>query len=199
MQSLLSTRNIAIICFILWAILVLRGAMTAKDEDDFVVTVSQQEVQSFAKAQLSGIQQRSVEEDQEFCAIIFEDADGNLATTPLTQGKKASCDIAFFDEPGMRPLASFHTHAAYDRAYDSETPSVLDMESDIESGMDGYIATPGGRFWRVNAAAQKADMICGTACLRPDPDYRPCPRFEPAKSYTLSQLQSRQSGDNGLC
>ena len=199
MHGLLSTRAIIGICIALWAVIVLRGVMTAKDASDFVITVSHEQVQSFARAQLSAVQNRSIAENTELCAIIFEDSDGKLGTTPLISGKNASCDIAYFDEPGMGPIASFHTHAAFDANYDSEAPSILDMESDIASGMDGYIATPGGRLWRIDAANQLAVQICGVRCVPHDPEYRPCPGFEPAKSYTLAQLRARQSADDGNC
>lgn len=199
MNGLLSTRAIIGICIALWAIIVVRGMMSTKDESDFAFTVSQQAVEGFAKSQLAAVQRRSIAEDQELCAIIFEDSNGELGTTPLVAGQKASCDITFFDEPGMGPVASFHTHAAHDPDYDSEAPSVLDMESDIEGGMDGYISTPGGRLWRINAVSEDAIQICGENCLPQDPAYAPCPRFEPAKRYSLDELRARQSGDNGQC
>ena len=147
MPDFRSTPVILTGCLVLWVLVVLNAMMNTKGADEFVITVPQSEVESFAKRQLSDLQERSFSRDQELCAIIFEDSEGELGTTPLVSGEKASCDIAYFDEPGMAPVASFHTHGSFDLEYDSEVPSMLDMQSDIESGIDGYISTPGGRLW----------------------------------------------------
>ena len=107
------------LCAIAFVVMVARAFLNVKGPEDFVVTVTQSEVQAFAREQLNAVQQRSFKGDVELCAIIFEDSNGDLGTTPVREGEKASCDIAYFDEPGMAPIASFHTHGAHDRDYDS--------------------------------------------------------------------------------
>ncbi|MEO1647271.1 MAG: DUF4329 domain-containing protein [Pseudomonadota bacterium] len=198
-MSARTTRILFILMALVWAGIVARGIMNTKDADDFVITVTQEEVQAFARIQLNALQQQSFAQDVELCGIIFERSDGSLGASPTRQGDEASCGIAYFDEPGMRPIGSFHTHAAQNAAYDSEVPSLQDMASDAASGMDGYVATPGGRFWRVDARGPTAIQICGPGCLAQDPNYRPCPDFEPEQRYSYEDLTARQLGANPSC
>lgn len=176
---------------IVWVAIVLRAAFTVKGPEDFVVTVSQSEVQAFARVRLAAMQAQSFDEKVELCAIIFEDSDGNLDTTGARAGDEAACDLRYFDEPGMAPLASIHTHGAFDESYDSEVPSLIDLEGDIESQLDGYVSTPGGRLWRVDWQQARAVLVCGEACLEQDPAYRPCPGDAISPSYSLTQLTAR--------
>ncbi len=176
---------------ILWVAIVVRLAFNVKGPEDFVVTVTQPEVQAFARARLEEMQARSIAGNIELCAIIFEDGEGALDTTPVREGDEGTCDLRYFDEPGMAPVASIHTHAGFDVDYDSEVPSMLDLESDIESRMDGYVATPGGRLWRIDWQAPRAVQVCGEGCLTQDPAYRPCPDDPIATRYSAAQLAAR--------
>jgi len=177
-----------------WAVIIVRAYMNVKTADDFVITVSQSEVQDFARQQLNAVQEQSFAQNIELCGIIFERSDGTLGASEPRPGDEASCGIRYFDEPGMRPLASFHTHAGQSDKYDSEVPSILDLDSDHASGMDGYVATPGGRFWRIDATEPTAIMVCGAGCLKQDPTYKPNPGFEPQQTYSRADLLARQSG-----
>ncbi len=179
---------------IITAFIIVRAYLNVKSPEDFVITVTQEEVQEFARAKLSTLQEQSFAEDVELCGIIFEETGGTLGVTDPREGDEASCGISYFDEPGMRPIASFHTHAAYSDRYDSEVPSVLDLESDAAAGMDGYVATPGGRFWHIDASEPSANMVCGPACLTQDPDFKPCPVLDPQVRYSLPELRARQNG-----
>jgi hypothetical protein len=184
---------------IVWVAIIARAWMNVKSADDFVITVTQPQVQEFARTQLEALQQQSFARDIELCGIIFENSDGTLGATPPREGDEASCGISYWDEPGMRPIASFHTHGSFSREYDSEVPSMQDMQSDYASGLDGYVATPGGRFWRVDASGPTAEMICGEDCLSQDGDYVPCPASAPARSYSFAQLSARQTGTIATC
>ncbi len=199
MQNVRTTHMIFAICAIAWLVIVARTISNVKGPEDFVVTATTQEVQVFAREQLAALQQRSFAEDTEYCGIIFEDSDGDLGVTRILGGERASCDIAFFDEPGMAPLASFHTHGAFGEEFDSEVPSSLDLEGDIASGMDGYVSTPGGRFWRIDAQAGKAIKVCGPGCLPSDPAYRPCPAAQPEREYSVSSLRARFERGTAPC
>ncbi|QDH35069.1 DUF4329 domain-containing protein [Porphyrobacter sp. YT40] len=176
---------------ILWVAIVVRLAFNVKGPEDFVVTVTQPEVQAFARTRLEAMQAQSIAENIELCAIIFEDNEGALDATPVHEGDEGTCDLRYFDEPGMAPVASIHTHAGFDANYDSEVPSMLDLESDIESRMDGYVATPGGRLWRIDWQAPRAVQVCGEGCLTQDPAYRTCPDDPIAASYSAAQLAAR--------
>ncbi|MEL7445283.1 MAG: DUF4329 domain-containing protein [Pseudomonadota bacterium] len=194
-----STPLILGLCALLWVVLVLRAGMSTKEPEDFVTTVSQGEVQTFAREQLAALQQRSFSEDIELCGVIFEDSDGALGSTTILPGDRASCDIRFFDEPGMAPVASFHTHGAYGPEFDSEVPSLLDLQSDIASRMDGYVSTPGGRFWRVDWQSEEVVQICGEGCLPQDPTYRPCAGDRVVGQFSIHELEKRARGDLGSC
>lgn len=192
-----TTRILYVLFALAWVAIIARAYVTKKGPEDFVVTVTQEEVQAFARARLAEIQERSFAEGIELCGIIFERQGGTLGASPVREGNEDSCGIAYFDEPGMRPVASFHTHAGYDPAYDSEVPSILDLQSDAATGMDGYVATPGGRFWRVDARGPSAIRVCDAGCLPQDPAYLPCPGPTPAPRYSLAQLTARQIGGTG--
>lgn len=193
------TRVLYALFALAWVAIIVRVYVGRKDADDFVVTATQPEVQAFARNELSAIQQRSFDEGIELCGIIFERSDGSLGASPVREGNEESCGIVYFDEPGMRPLASFHTHAGYDPDYDSEVPSVLDLQNDAATGMDGYVGTPGGRFWHVNASGPTATRVCGTGCLPQDPAYQPCPASQPAARYSFEELSARQLGSRQRC
>ena len=184
---------------IAWVVIIIRAYTNVKTADDFVITVSQSEVQRFARTQLNALQEQSFAQDIELCGIIFERSDGSLGASDPRPGDEASCGISYFDEPGMRPVASFHTHAGQNDKYDSEVPSILDLDSDYASGMDGYVATPGGRFWRVDSTQPAAIQVCGVGCLAQDPRYKPCPAFEPEPYYSRPDLISRQTGSYSGC
>ena len=192
-----TTRILYILFALAWAAIIARASVTKKGPEDFVITVTQPQVQAFARAQLTALQPRSFAEGIELCGIIFERKGGTLGASPPREGNEDSCGIAYFDEPGMRPVASFHTHAGYDPAYDSEVPSILDMQSDAATGMDGYVATPGGRFWRIDARGPIALRVCDAGCLPQDAAYRPCPGAAPEARYSLAQLTARQLGGTG--
>ncbi len=186
-----STRLIFVIIAIIWVVIVARAYMNAKGTDALQPSLPQSEVEAFAREELDALQQPSFAGDRELCGIIFETAEGELGVSRPTSGDEASCDISFFDEPGMVPVASFHTHGKYSRQYDGEVPSLVDLESDIANGMDGYIATPGGRFWHIDHEARTARMVCGPGCLTTDPNFTECVGDAIARSYTLETLAAR--------
>jgi Domain of unknown function (DUF4329) len=184
---------------ILWVVIVVRLAANRSDEDDFVVTAAQADVQAFAHAELNAMQARSFAEKVELCAIIYEDSDGALGTSRLLAGDEATCDLRYFDKPGMAPLASIHTHGAFDENYDSEVPSLIDLEGDIADGLDGYVATPGGRLWWIDWREERAVLVCREGCLQQDPAYRPCRGDDLRAVYTLSQLAARNRDPMAEC
>ncbi len=123
-----------------------------------------------AREVLSGLQEASFREDREYCGYIGYDAAGVLIATAPTPGEQGSC---LPDEPDQINLltASYHTHGAYSPDYVNEVPSIDDVESDEAEGIDGYVATPGGRFWYVDTEDLVISQICGLGCLPSDPDF----------------------------
>jgi len=98
-----------------------------------------------------------------------------------------------FRNPDVTPLASFHTHAAYDEDADSEVPSFEDLRADIAEGLVGFVSTPGGRFWISDPQRQRVTQLCGLRCLPQDRFFQPGDWGNIAGSYTLRQLRQRRS------
>ncbi|WP_299149620.1 DUF4329 domain-containing protein [uncultured Tateyamaria sp.] len=150
---------------------------------------SQAEV-AFVSRLFNDIQPRSIAEDREYCGLIGLDPAGALVATEPRRGRVSSClppDPRFV---GFTVVASYHTHGSYSPEFLTEVPSFDDMRTDIEDDTDGYIATPGGRLWYVDARARVARQVCGVSCLIPDPNYREDPDFPVRQTYTLNQLRA---------
>ena len=144
----------------------------------------------FAKAVLNELQQQSFDQDREYCGFIGLDEEGEFIATDPIRGEKDGCQP---EEPDadIDILASYHTHAAFSEGFDSERPSTDDLEADIEEGIDGYVATPGGRLWLNDAAVQQTRMLCGSFCLIHDSRYEPFEDLPLRSIYSLDQLRER--------
>ena len=101
--------------------------------------------------------------------------------------------------PDFEAIASYHTHAAYSDDMDSEVPSVDDLEIDFEEGVNGYVATPGGRVWLNLVNEGRTILLCGPGCVYVDPGFRPCLLLLPGEEYTTGTLRVRERRDTGEC
>lgn len=147
---------------------------------------------------LNAIQARSISKNREYCGLLGYDSADNLVATKPRRGRRDSCNPG--NEPrGFEVLASYHTHGGYSEDADSEVPSVSDLEADIDEGIDGYIATPGGRIWLNRFDRETATLLCGLGCVRSDPKFRPCRAMTPKKKYTLRGLERREDTDIDEC
>ena len=162
------------------------------------LTGIEDEVDRFAVRHLHQVQLVSIRDNREYCGVIGYDSAGNLMATGPIRGEVGSCDPGD-DPPGFEAVASYHTHGAYSRDADTEVPSMDDLLGDFEEGIDGYIATPGGRVWLNLADEEVSFMLCGRGCVREDPAFRPCPAFLPALEYTIDTLEEREDADTGDC
>lgn len=132
------------------------------------------------------IQPLSFERNREYCGYIGYDEDGNLVASEARRGRKSSCRAK--DPVNIEVIvASYHTHGAFNDDPGSEVPSPDDMEGDQAEGIDGYVATPGGRFWYVDSEDMVISQICGLGCLDQDPEYLPYDE-KIATSYTYDEL-----------
>lgn len=145
---------------------------------------------AFATDLLNGLQVPSIEEEREYCGLIGVDRAGNYVATAARRGGVASCLPPSTAGAGVTVLASYHTHGSYDPNYLTEIPSYDDMRTDIEDGTDGYVATPGGRLWYVDARAQEARLICGRQCLISDAAFEDDPTFPVRNQYSLQDLSA---------
>ncbi|WP_425091369.1 DUF4329 domain-containing protein [Tropicimonas sp. S265A] len=141
---------------------------------------------AFVKSLFAELQPKSFRSNREYCGYIGYDRRGRLVATRARRGGADHCEPRWpwrFD-----PVASFHTHAAYDPEAWSEIPSGSDMESDEAEGVDGYVATPGGRLWYIDSTDMIASQICGVGCLSQDPAFLPETDIVILQSYSYDAL-----------
>jgi len=147
---------------------------------------------AFVKTALTPVQEKSIAQNREYCGFVGLNIRGDYIVSEPNKGRAGHCDIK---EPplGLRVLASYHTHGAYSKKFDSEIPSSDDLLGDIESGIDGYILTPGGRLWYNDHEREQAVLLCGQGCISADPDFIADQEFPVAESYTPNELEAREA------
>lgn len=143
---------------------------------------------AFAKEFLNELQVKSIIDDREYCGYFARNHDGRLIATRPIRGKYNSCT------PGTPPrrlevFANYHTHASFEPNSINEIPSLQDLQGDIHLGMNGYVATPGGRLWFSDYTMKEVRQICGIGCLAQDPDFRPGRFYKVRPRYTLNDLE----------
>lgn len=133
------------------------------------------------------LQPISFRENVEYCGYIGLDDDGRLVASRPTRGDESSC---LADDPTEISVitASYHTHGAYSPDYYNEVPSGDDMEGDEEEGIDGWVATPGGRLWYIDTEDMITFQVCGIGCLPSDPRFVPGDMGQIAQSYSYRDL-----------
>ncbi|SLN12180.1 DUF4329 domain-containing protein [Pseudooctadecabacter jejudonensis] len=148
-------------------------------------------VDNFARRFLNSIQAQSIRDRSEYCGYIRLSATGQLEATQPIRGTFAGCEMPA-PRAGQGIIASYHTHGAFDQGYDNEVPSTLDLRSDFQFGMDGYVSTPGGRVWLVDVQTRTTRQLCGRGCVISDPLYQDTGDASIRPAYTLPDLQRRQ-------
>lgn len=146
----------------------------------------------FVMTLLAELNVQSIEENRELCGYLGLDRNGEYRTTRINTGQEASCTLPNWPVK-LTVLASFHTHSTYSSEYDSEIPSVTDIESDEANGIDGYVATPGGRLWYIDTDEMIVSQICGLDCIPSDPNFIPDPEGTIHASYTYRAMLKRES------
>lgn len=126
---------------------------------------------------------------REYCGFIGYDAFDVLVASPAQGGTHSTCGLLWPTD--IRVVASYHTHGAFDMGYINELPSEADMLSDQALGVDGWIATPGGRLWHVDSTRMIARQVCGVNCLPVAPGFYKSHSGPVAKIYTLDDLVRR--------
>ncbi len=136
------------------------------------------------------LQPLSIRHNREYCGYIGYDAAGTLRATEPMPGDASSCQPR--DPVRLATtVASYHTHAAFALDYYNEIPSQQDVDGDSEQGIDGYVATPGGRLWFVDGTDRSVRQICGVACLPADPGFILSDGGPVAKFYPYDRLLQR--------
>jgi hypothetical protein len=140
------------------------------------------------KKVFADLQPRSFARNAEYCGYIGYDRDDNLVASDITPGDTTGCTPDWPEDFEIEPVASFHTHGGYDIDSWSELPSVDDMLADESEGVDGWVATPGGRLWFLDTTEMTARQMCGLGCLRQDPTFQRETRIIIDEFYTLEEL-----------
>ena len=152
---------------------------------------SEATLERIAREALTEMQALSFQAKREYCAIFALNEADEIIVSKFRRGWRASCRPR--DPRGaVHILASMHTHGVHSERYDSEMPSTNDMLGDMEEGIFGYIATPGGRFWRLDGLNGTGQLICGVGCLPSDPAYNPADHDPIPQRVTLDTLYERE-------
>ena len=64
----------------------------------------------------------------------------------------------------------------------------------MNSGTNGYVATPGGRFWYIDGTSGSVYQLCAPGCLPRDPGFVAGLFGDIRAFYTLEQLEQRLAG-----
>ncbi|MEM1375444.1 MAG: DUF4329 domain-containing protein [Pseudomonadota bacterium] len=160
-----------------FAVMVLVPSVHAQSTDEVAL----------AKEVLGSMQQPSFDNDREYCGYLAFNEAGDLVSTPISRGGRDSC---VYDGPddGFVMAFSIHTHGRYSQDIPAEFPSVSDIEADEDEGVDGFVATPGGRLWYVDTEDMLVRQICGIGCLPQDPRFRAGDDGVIEISYTYEEL-----------
>jgi Domain of unknown function (DUF4329) len=161
-----TARTLAALAFSLAAFSVPVAAQEAA-----TLTISSAEI-ALVRSHLGRAQKQSFRSNREYCGYLGRTSSGRLVVTRLVPGYRDVCTPPL-PQRGVTRVASIHTHGAYDRDVPAEFPTTLDIESDATEGVNGYIATPGGRLWYVDSRARVVHQLCGPGCLPQDPDFHP--------------------------
>ncbi|MEL6839706.1 MAG: DUF4329 domain-containing protein [Pseudomonadota bacterium] len=163
-------------------------ALVSCTEEAPPIIATTDDVDQFATAVLNDLQPRSIAESREYCGYIFKTKDGALAATAANRGAEDYCDLPVPDDS---VIASYHTHGSFSITYDNEVPSVDDVISDFDAGIDGYISTPAGRIWLVDYSDEIARQLCSTDCVISDPANDPGADGFIPRTFTLEELRAR--------
>jgi uncharacterized protein DUF4329 len=147
------------------------------------------------KARFAPLQHLSFATGREYCGYVGETPNGELVFTEMQRGGHSGCTPKT-PLDGTTLNASIHTHGSYDHEVPAEFPTVLDMQSDAKEGVNGYIATPGGRLWYIDSRALVAVQLCGVGCLPQDPDFHPGDDGVIPKRLTIGELRGMEHPDN---
>lgn len=131
--------------------------------------------------------------DLEYCGYLLLDPGGGLSFTPMVRGHHDGCTPTL-PQNGLTMIASVHTHGAYNADVPAEFPTTLDMESDRNEGVSGYVATPGGRLWYIDSRRMVTFQLCGPGCLPQDPNFREGDDGTIEQRYSYRQLLAIEGG-----
>jgi hypothetical protein len=145
---------------------------------------------AFVMGLMESMNTLSIRFNREVCGYVLRHPNGAYSSTKVSWGGQASCaSLPVVD--GMEVASSWHTHAAWDPAYDGEVPSIQDVEGDMRMGVNGWVGTPGGRLWFVDGQTGSMRQVCGRGCLPVDENFGTEDFGPVGENYTLDSLYAR--------
>ncbi len=155
-----------------------------------VIEFDFEQMENIAIEKLNSIQQISFDNGIEYCGWILWKESGDVFAGEAVKGNEDSCDLPETPKDTVA-IASYHTHGSHNPEYDSELPSVEDLEGDMHDEVYGFVATPGGRIWLTDPDQEAVFEICGESCVLQDPNYDAADTGKLAPSYTMEELEER--------
>jgi len=146
-----------------------------------------------ARQVFAAIQPVSLRENVEYCGAIGFDRSGRLIASSATRGKVNTC-LSRGSSQIVTVTASYHTHGGFAPEYFNEIPSLEDVRGDLAEGIDGYVATPGGRIWFVDSSARRIMQICGLGCLPQAANFIAGSDGPIEQTYTFTELAQKING-----
>jgi len=136
------------------------------------------------------IQPVSLRENVEYCGTIGVDRRGQIVASGAARGKIDLCES---ETPSniVKVTASYHTHGGFSLDYFNELPSMEDVRADLSEGIDGFVATPGGRIWFVDTSARRITQICGLGCLPQAANFVVGANGPIQQTYSFSELAQK--------
>lgn len=175
-------------------------AVTARAEDPWE-TLTFEKLDQVAEAALDNAQSLSLRHNREYCGYIAFDGKDRLRFTAPLQGDVATCtppEVPY----SWELIASYHTHGALDPNeldVSYELPSGDDLRGDMDEGVDGYLATPGGRFWFIDTQDQVVIMLGGIGYFEPDRHFEQDMECGPWAEHTFEEIFLMEEEEIGPC
>ena len=167
--------------------LVMAAPVKAEDPWD---SLTFEKLDQVAEAALDNAQSLSLKHNREYCGYIaFDGADRLRFTAPL-KGSVETCtppEVPY----SWELIASYHTHGALDPNEPDvsyELPSGDDLRGDMEEGVDGYLATPGGRFWFIDTQDEVVIMLGDVGYFEPDKLFEQDTECGPWAEHTFEEI-----------
>ncbi|MDA9175723.1 DUF4329 domain-containing protein [Alphaproteobacteria bacterium] len=174
------------------------GIATAEDPWESLTFERLDEV---AESALSNAQALSLKNNREYCGYIAFDGEDRLRFTAPLKGDQASCmppEVPY----SWELIASYHTHGALtveDEGLSYEFPSSDDLISDSEEGVDGYLSTPGGRFWFIDTQDEVIIMLGDVGYFKRDSKFEQDMECGPFDEHTFEEIFIMEEEEIGPC
>ena len=80
-----------------------------------------------------------------------------------------------------------------------ELPSTGDLESDMDEGVDGFLSTPGGRFWFIDTIDEVVIMLGDIGYFKKDRNFERDRGCEPHEEHTFDEIYIMEEEEIGPC